>query len=29
VGVDRLVMILAGKEKIADVVAFPFSHDFP
>jgi len=28
-GVDRLVMVLAGKETIADVMAFPFSHDFP
>ena len=29
VGVDRLVMILAGRERIEDVIAFPFSHDFP
>jgi len=28
-GLDRLVMVLAGKETIADVMAFPFSHDFP
>jgi lysyl-tRNA synthetase class 2 len=28
-GVDRLVMILANKEKVSDVLAFPFSHDFP
>jgi len=29
VGIDRLIMILAGKENIEDVIAFPFSHDFP
>jgi len=29
VGVDRLIMILLGKQRIEDVIAFPFSHDFP
>ena len=29
VGIDRLVMILAGRQKIEDVIAFPFSHEFP
>ena len=29
VGLDRLIMILADKEKIEDVIAFPFAHDFP
>jgi len=29
VGLDRLIMLLAGKHTIADVIAFPFAHDFP
>jgi len=29
VGLDRLIMLLAGKDRIADVNAFPFAHDFP
>jgi len=29
VGVDRLVMVLLGKTRIEDVIAFPFAHDFP
>ena len=29
VGLDRLIMVLAGKKELGEVIAFPFTHDFP